>query len=301
MLSRTEKFSVGADATANVAFTYNPDGARQLLICRITATGEGFSDGEQHYLPVLPDRERVTTTAPFVQNGPGVESIRIDTMFHKGSTDRKLTIEYTNNPAWLVVQALPYMAAPSDNNAIDQAAAYYTNALGRYLADSYPRIKSVFGSWRIEQNGQSMASSLAANAELKDIVMSETPWVADADREEEQKQRLADFFDEMLMQGRQASALDKLRSLQNADGSWSWWPDMPGNLHMTATVAEMMVRLNHLAGRQGEADAMLAKALGYLEEGIARQVAGMKKAERGGIPQAFPRQYGLELPISARH
>ena len=288
VLSRTEKFSVGADATANVAFTYNPDGAHQLLICRITATGEGFSDGEQHYLPVLPDRERVTTTAPFVQNGPGVESIRIDTMFHKGSTDRKLTIEYTNNPAWLVVQALPYMAAPSDNNAIDQAAAYYTNALGRYLADSYPRIKSVFGSWRIEQNGQSMASSLAANAELKDIVMSETPWVADADREEEQKQRLADFFDETLMQGRQASALDKLRSLQNADGSWSWWPDMPGNLHMTATVAEMMVRLNHLAGRQGEADAMLAKALGYLEKGIARQVSEMKKAERGGIPQAFP-------------
>lgn len=289
VLSRTEKFTVGADATANVAFSYNPDGSHQLLICRITATGEGFSDGEQHYLPVLPDRERVTTTVPFVQNGPGVKSVRIDTMFHKGSTDRKLTIEYTNNPAWLVLQALPYVGAPRDNNAIDQAAAYYSNALGQYLAKSSPRIKAMFDSWRMEQAAApTLASSLATNAELKDIVMSETPWVADADREAEQKQRLADFFDETLMQGRLASAEAKLRDLQNPDGSWSWWPDMPGNFYMTVEVAEMMVRLNHLAGRQSQADGMLAKALGFMEKEIARQVAAMKKAEREGRPQAFP-------------
>ena len=289
VLSRTEKFTVGADATANVAFNYNPDGSHHLLICRITATGNGFSDGEQHYLPVLPERERVTTTVPFVQNGPGVKSVRIDTMFHKGSTDRKLTIEYTNNPAWLVLQALPYVGTPRDNNAIDQAAAYYSNALGQYLATSSPRIKAVFGSWRMEQAAaQTLASSLTANAELKDIVMSETPWVADADRETEQKQRLADFFDETLMQGRLASAEAKLRDLQNPDGSWSWWPDMPGNLYMTVEVAEMMARLNLLAGRQGQNDGMLAKALGFMEKEIARQVAEMKKAEREGRPQAFP-------------
>ena len=287
--SRTEKFSVDADATANVAFSYSPDGRHSLLVCRITATGKGFSDGEQHYLPVLPDRERVTTTAPFVQNGPGVESIRIDTMFHKGSTGRKLTVEYTNNPAWLVVQALPYMAAPADNNAIDQAAAYYANALGQYLANSSPRIKGVFDSWRTGQSaGQTLASSLAANAGLKDIVLGETPWVADADREAEQKQRLADFFDETLVQGRTASALAKLRSLQNADGSWSWWPDMPGNLYMTVEVSEMIARLAHITGRRGEADELLAKALGFMEKGIARQVAEMKKAEREGRPQVFP-------------
>ncbi len=289
VLSRTQSFAVEAGATAAVAFDCSPDGAQPLLVCRITASGNGFSDGEQHYLPVLPDRERVTVTVPFTQHGAGTMAVRIDTMFKKGASDRKLTIEYTNNPAWLMVQALPYVGTPRDDNAVDLAAAFYANALGRSMALRSPRVKTVFDSWRMEPAGaQSLASSLANNAELKDIVMSETPWVADADRETEQKQRLADFFDESLMQSRMDAAAGKLRALQNPDGSWSWWPDMPGSLSMTVEVAEMLVRLDNMAGRQELSAAMLNKAFGYMDKRFVEQVADMKRAERAGRPQAFP-------------
>ena len=94
MLSRTQSFAVEAGATAAVAFDCSPDGTQPLLVCRITASGNGFSDGEQHYLPVLPDRERVTVTVPFTQHGTGTMAVRIDTMFKKGVSDRKLTIRH---------------------------------------------------------------------------------------------------------------------------------------------------------------------------------------------------------------
>ena len=216
-------------------------------------------------------------------------AVRIDTMFKKGASDRKLTIEYTNNPAWLMVQALPYVGTPRDDNAVDQAAAFYANALGRSMALRSPRVKTAFDSWRMEPAGaQSLASSLAKNAELKDIVMSETPWVADADRETELKQRLADFFDESLMQSRMDAAAGKAGRACRPDGSWSWWPDMPGSLSMTVEVAEMLVRLDNIAGRQELSAAMLNKAFGYMDKRFVDQVADMKRAERAGRPQAFP-------------
>lgn len=294
VLKRTSRFSVEPGQTGSVAFDYAPDASRQLLICRITASGNGFSDGEQHYLPVLPDRERVTVTAPLVQNGPGVVAVGIDSMFPKGATNRKLTVEYTGNPAWLMVQALPYLGTPRDDNAVDLAAAYYSNVLGRYLATRSPRVRTVLDSWRMAAAGASpLASGLARNAELKDILLNETPWVADADREAEQKLRLADFFDESLMEGRMASALDKLGALQNADGSWSWWPDMPGSLSMTAEVTEMLVRLNRMAGQQGPTEGMIGKAMGYMDKRFVEQVNRMKRAEGNGQPQAFPGEAAL--------
>ena len=301
VLERTDRFTAGAEATATVAFDFGVDGKHQLLICRVTASGDGFSDGEQHYLPVLPDRERVTVTVPFVQNGPGVKSVRIDTLFGKGSSDRKLTVEYTNSPEWLVVQALPYVGSPRGDNAIDQASAFYANALGRSLVKRSPRAKTVFDSWSMERDDAgTLAGSLTKNAELKDIMLNETPWMADADSESEQKRHLADFFDESLMQARMAAAVDKLRDLQNADGSWSWCPDMPGNIHVTAEVAEMLVRLNHIAGRQELARDLLDKAFGFMEKKMAGQVAEMKKAERDGRPQSFPGETALRyLYISA--
>lgn len=283
VLQRSENVAVEAGSTGSVAFEYSPDGSSQLLICRVTIDGNGFSDGEQHYLPVLPDRERITVTAPFVQNGPGTVALDVADMFPKGSSDRQLTVEYTNNPAWLVVQSLPYVGTARDNNAIDQAAVIYSNAIGRYLIGGSQRVKTMVDSWKMETpDAQSLASSLDKNAELKDIVLSETPWVADADTEAEQKQHMADFFDESLTENRISTAVGKLQGLQNSDGSWSWWPDMPGNLNMTVEVAEILVRLNAIAGRCQQTSVMLDKAFGYMERQMGEMVDMLKDAVRNG-------------------
>ena len=41
----------------------------------MTVSGKGFSDGEQHYLPLLPSSERVTVSVPITQHQPGETTI----------------------------------------------------------------------------------------------------------------------------------------------------------------------------------------------------------------------------------
>ena len=289
-------FSVEAGQTASVTFTVdgNKKKLSSLLIAKVTATGDGFVDGEQHYLPVLPNRERVTVTVPFTQNEPGTKTIDLTQLF-KAEEDAKLTIEYTNNPAWLMIQALPTIGHPYDDCAICQAASLYANSIGKHIIDQVPQAKQVFEQWKHESgNETTLQSQLAKNQELKDLVLNETPWVADADREAEQRQRLADFFDESTMQQRLTSAVDKLKKLQRGDGSWSWWPEMPGSVYMTIAVAEMMVRQNTMTGEQPETKQMLTSAFKFLGKEMVDLVTEMKREEKKGYKQYFPGTNALQ-------
>lgn len=309
VLTRSAVVAVEAGEASTVEFSYTPDGAASLLICRMSVTGTGFSDGEQHYLPVLPNKERLTVTVPFTQTEPGVKEIGLQHLFPKDSEKMKLVVEYTNNPAWLVVQALPVLGQPRDDNAIDLSASLYSNGVGKWIIDRMPSVKATFEQWKRgqaaalaagEPDANPLLGQLNKNAGLKDVVLSETPWLADADRESEQRQVLADFFDDTAISGRMQSAAAKLKKLQNADGSWSWWPGMRGSMYMTVEVAEMLVRLDVTTGKNPNTQAMLDEAFGYMDEWIVREAAEMKAAERKGQHQVFPGETVLQyLYLSA--
>ena len=292
-------FTVKAGETTSVMFNVQCSMFNEtLLIAKVMATTDDFSDGEQHYLPILPNRERVTVTYPFTQNEPGTKTIDLTILFpsqQPRDNSQKLTIEYTNNPAWLMIQALPAIGHPHDDCAICQSASLYANSIGKYIVDQVPQAKTVFEQWKREQGSEtSLHSQLQKDQELKDLVLSETPWVADADREQEQRQRLADFFDVNLMQKRLQSALDKLEKLQRSDGSWSWWPSMPGSTYMTTSVAEMMVRQNTMMGEQQDTKQMLKGAFKFLGKEMVELVKEMKKQEKKGYKPAFPSYTALQ-------
>ena len=260
-----------------------------LLVCKVMVSGEGFSDGEQHYLPILPDREYVTKTVPYTQHEPGVKTIDLTQLFPTGTTQQKLTIEYTNNPAWLMVQSLPLLGQPWEHSAIDQAASYYSNLLAKTLLAQSPQVKTMFELWKRETGSEtSLMSNLQKDQELKDLILAETPWVGAADRESEQKQRLADFFDENGINNRISTAIEKLKKLQNGDGSFSWYPDMPGSTSITVAVEEMLVRLNRMAGEQNDTKQIQAKAFDFIGKEMVELVAEMKKQEKKGYKPSFP-------------
>ena len=287
---QSQDVSLKAGETTAVTFNLSPlTSDLSLLICQMTVSGNGFSDGEQHYLPLLPSQERVTVTMPITQHQPGTAKVDLAALIPADAKGCKLTFEYTNQPAWLMIQALPTVGSPSDDNAISQAASFYANSLGRYILQQNPQAKTAFDLWKQEKGEEtSLTSALAKNQELKDLLLNETPWVLDADNETEQKQRLADFFDENLMQNRLSDAVAKLNKLQRTDGSWSWWQDMPGSFYMTVAVSEMLVRLNEMAGEQTETKQMLTDAFGFMGQEIVKDVEEMKKWEKEGHEVSFP-------------
>jgi len=291
----SKPFSLEADKTGSIGFDINASQlsslskGSNLFIVRIMADGKGFGDGEQHYLPLLPNQEYVTTTVPFTQNGAGTKHIDLARLFPAGNKDDKLTVEYTNNPAWLAIQALPTVATPYDRNAISLASAIYANSIARHIMSHMPGMANTIRLWQQEKGGEtSLMSSLQKNEELKNLVLSETPWVGEAERETDQKQQLATYLDESAIGYRLSTFTNKLQSLQNPDGSFSWWPGMRGSTYMTMAVVKILARLNSMTALQSDAYAMMDKAFGFLDRRMAEEVADLKKQEKKGTKHLAP-------------
>jgi uncharacterized protein YfaS (alpha-2-macroglobulin family) len=105
---------------------------------------------------------------------------------------------------------------------------------------------------------------------------------------------LADFFDENLMNNRLDKCLEKLQKLQLGDGSWTWYPGMPGSFYMTVAVSEMLVRLNALTTNQADTKGMLKSAFSFMGSEVVDLVKELKKAEKKGEAVRFPSYKALQ-------
>ena len=233
---KTQNYSIDAEGSATISF--DVQGLKEgVYINKVVAAGNGYSDGEQHYLPVLSNRELVVNTLPITLHQKGEQNFDLSKLFlnkegkqAKGAEDAKVTIEYTNNPSWLMVKALPAISNPDEEDAISLMSAIYANTITTHIQ-----------------------KTLSLDNHSQKTLSQETI--------------------------RLQNQVEKLKKLQNADGSFSWWKGMKGSRYMTTSVAEMMVRLNAIAGVQKSTARMLTSALNYLSLQTAQEVREMKKQE----------------------
>ncbi len=109
-----------------------------VYICRLTAKADNVSDGEQHYLPVLSNNVETVSTRAFTQTQPGEKTVDLAPLYADSSFDETLTAEYTDNPAWLMIDALPDISAPDADNAISLAAALYAGSITEKIMQKLP-------------------------------------------------------------------------------------------------------------------------------------------------------------------
>lgn len=233
---KTQNYSIDAEGSATISF--DVQGLKEgVYINKVVAAGNGYSDGEQHYLPVLSNRELVVNTLPITLHQKGEQNFDLSKLFlnkegkqAKGAEEAKVTIEYTNNPSWLMVKALPAISNPDEEDAISLMSAIYANTITTH-------IQKTLSLDNHSQKNLSQESIRLQNQE------------------------------------------EKLKKLQNPNGSFSWWKGMKGSRYMTTSVAEMMVRLNAIAGVQKSTAKMLTSAIDYLSWQTAQEVREMKKQE----------------------
>lgn len=233
---KTQNYSIDAEGSATISF--DVQGLKEgVYINKVVAAGNGYSDGEQHYLPVLSNRELVVNTLPITLHQKGEQNFDLSKLFlnkegkqAKGTEDAKVTIEYTNNPSWLMVKALPAISNPDEEDAISLMSAIYANTITTHI-----------------QKTLSLDNHSQKNLSQESI--------------------------------RLQNQVEKLKKLQNPNGSFSWWKGMKGSRYMTTSVAEMMVRLNAIAGVQKSTAKMLTSAIDYLSWQTAQEVREMKKQE----------------------
>ena len=233
---KTQGYRIDAEGSATISF--DVQGLKEgIYINKVVAAGNGYSDGEQHYLPVLSNREPVVNTLPITLHQPGEQSFDLSRLFlnkegkqAKEAENAKVTVEYTNNPSWLMIKALPSISNPDEEDAISLMSAIYANTITTHI-----------------QKHLSLEKQPEQNLSQETI--------------------------------RLQNQVEKLKKLQNADGSFSWWKGMKGSRYMTTSVAEMMVRLNAVAGIQKSTAKMLTSAINYLSWQTTQEVREMKKQE----------------------
>lgn len=283
---------------------------------RVVAKAGSYSDGEEMALPVLSNRMLVTESLPLPSKGIGTKDFTFNKLVNSGSSSslkhHRLTLEYTSNPAWYAVQAMPYMMEFPYECAEQTFTRYYANSLASSIVNSSPKIKSVFEQWK-ESDPDAFLSNLEKNQELKSVMLQETPWVLDAKNESERKKRVALLFDLNKMDNQLNKALRKLENMQVSNGAWPWFPGMRESRYITQHIVTGMGHLDHLGVKSVREDRrswdMVRKAIAYLDREVVKDYNWTKShdedyktkqhIDQTVIQYLYARSYFKDIPMDS--
>ncbi len=272
----SQPFTVAAGQSVAVKFPIDiPLNFNSALTYRIIAKSNNFSDGEEMAIPVLSNRTLVTETMPLNIRNTNKKEFKFEKLLNSGNSstisNHALTVEFTSNPAWYAVQALPYLMEYPYECAEQTFNRYYANILASYISNSTPKIKEVFTKWR-NVDTAALLSNLQKNEELKDALLQETPWVLDAKNENQQKKNIALLFDMVRMSAEQDKALGKLKDMQSSNGGFVWFKGGPDDRYITQYIVTGIGHLKKLNALNKDAakniQSIIDNAIPYLDKKI---------------------------------
>ncbi len=260
-----------------IPFNYN-----KPLTLRVIAKAGNYSDGEENTLPVLTNRMLVTESLPLYMHGDGTKQFEFEKLLTNNSTtlaNESVTVEYSPNPVWYAVQALPYLIEYQQDCAEQTFNRFYANALAAYITAQHPRIKEVFEKWKTDT--AALQSNIEKNPELKQVLLEETPWVLDAENETQQKKNIALLFDVVKMSSNMETALQQLKQAQMDNGAFPWFKGGYADRYITQYILTGIGRLKKLGAIDEKNKAVLneiaVKSLAYLDGQINKDYADLKR------------------------
>lgn len=269
-------FAAAKGQSAGVSWDLQIPSGINAIVYKVVASAGNFSDGEENSLPVLSNRMLVTETLPISVKSGQTKNFKFDKLISQNNgsktlVNKKLTLEFTSNPAWYAVQSLPYMMEYPYECAEQTFNRFYANTIAANVANSNPKIRAVFDTWKNEP-ADAFLSNLEKNQDLKNAVLAETPWVLEGKDESDQKRRVGLLFDMNHMADETGRASAKLHLMQAQDGGWPWFEGMPTDRYITQYVVAGCGHLSHLQVKnmcEDENDStMIAKAIGYMDRSM---------------------------------
>jgi TonB-dependent SusC/RagA subfamily outer membrane receptor len=280
-------FTVGAFGNTTAIWTISIPEGLQGVQYKILAKSGDFSDGEENILPVLTNNMLVTESIPIWVRENSTKEYTFENLKNNTSTTLKnhqLTLEYTSNPAWIAIQSLPYLMEYEHECAEQTFARFYANALASEIISSNQKIATVFENWR--KNGK-LNSKLEENEELKSIILAETPWLNDAQSEDEKKKNLALLFDLEKMKTSQEATFDKLKQKQKPSGGFGWFDGSDESEYITRHILAGLGHLSKLNKSENNAiqiNQIAEKGVPFLDhnflEHYKSKTKNLKKSEK---------------------
>ncbi|MBO7134147.1 MAG: hypothetical protein J6W06_08325 [Bacteroidales bacterium] len=279
--SNTVSFTADANRNTSVEWKVSVPMSIGAVSVRIVAVGDGHSDGEEKVLPILTNRMMVTETMPLPVRRAGTTKFSFASM--KNNTSNSLenysyTLEFTPNPAWYAVLALPYMMEYPYECAEQTFSRIYSNLIASHIANSDKKIEEMFNRWK-ETDAEALNSNLQRNEELKSVLLENSPWLLDAKDEAEDKQNIGVLFDLARIKAETRKATDKLEKMQKGNGGFPWFEGMPDNLYVTQHIVGNYGHLQKLGVKfpDSSMEGMIKKAVKYIDRETERIYELQKK------------------------
>lgn len=308
-------FKADAGKSTYVSWSFDVPYELNAVKYKIVAAAGNFSDGEENVIPILSNRMLVTESMPMPLRGEENKTFHFEKLENSSKSKtlkhHRYTLEFTSNPAWYAVQAMPYMMEFPYECAEQTFTRYYSNVIAAHIMNSNPKIKTVIEAWGNE-SPEAFLSNLQKNEELKELILQETPWVLEAQSEEQSKRNLSVLLDMNRMAKESEKALTKIMNAQTVNGGWSWFPGMRENRYITQHIITGMGHLDHLGIKDVRSNPkvwlMVVKGIYYLDQQIVLDFHTAKKYDKNyktnqhigydQIQYLYTRSYFPELPFS---
>jgi uncharacterized protein YfaS (alpha-2-macroglobulin family) len=273
----TQSFKTAENGSVVLNWSLLIPAGLQAITYKVVAESGKYSDGEENTIPVLSNSILVTEAIPLNVRGSSTKTFIMDKLLRSGNSstlrNQSLTLEFTSNPIWNAIQALPYLMEYPYECAEQTMSRFYANSFATSILNSSPKIKQIFESWQ-KLGSNSFNSNLDKNSELKALLLEETPWLRNAGNEANKKKRLATLFDLNRMSGELKANFEKLADMQYADGSFPWFKGMPGNRYITQQIVLNLAQLKYLKMIDEksfpEVNTLLNKAIIYLDHQLVK-------------------------------
>ncbi|NLN32219.1 MAG: TonB-dependent receptor plug domain-containing protein [Flavobacteriaceae bacterium] len=308
----TKNISVSKGNSTEISWTLNIPQTRQAIVYRVVASASDFSDGEESALPILSNRMMVTETLPIHVREGQIKTFTLDKLKNNQSESLdhfKLTFEMTSNPIWYAIFSLPYLREYPYECSEQVFARLYGNMISQHIIHSNPKIKAVFDDWNAKGE---LVSKLEQNQELKSLLLEETPWVRDAQSEEEQMKRIAVLFDLNKMRNELQSAYQKLAAKQSGSGGFPWFEGGDDNRYITTHIVSGFGHLKEMgidyeSNFDINSEKILEKAIEFIDNEMEKEFDKYLKNNKltpsvyNGIQYLYARSYFLEkYPMSKK-
>lgn len=256
---------------ATVALDYEANTLTAALVVRVKATAGNHTDGEQELVAVLPAQQDVMESRIFYIPA---DTARFTMQLPALAPDGKAMLNFTENPTWQVVSALPGLREGNIDSSIEAAHALFSAAVARGLVQRYPEVARTLRRWSEHPADSALVSPLQSDSELRKVLLSATPWVQEALSDTQRLQRLALLLDRKECDKVTAEAIELLAKTSASGGGWYWTARYPEVSEWATT--EVLMTLGQL-NRMGwlPDDSRLARmtegACRWLDAETARQ------------------------------
>lgn len=267
----------GGQGVSQLSFKVPADAT--MLRFRVRGVTDGFSDGEQALIPVLPSVSEVMESQPFYLTPDSlVYTMRLPEIPEGANA----TLQYCDNPLWTVVTALPGISQGKPTTSAEAAANIFSASVAGKIVKENPVIVDALRKWiSAGAVDSTLVSMLERNPELKQLALGATPWVRDARSDSERMMRLALLLDEGNIKSSVKEAVKVLSGLYVKEtGGWRWTSFADdASEWATMRVLSLIGALNSAgaAPSDPELDKMVSGSLKYIDSTVARDAAKYPK------------------------